>query len=88
MTATATHGKIQSIEPIQLPASSACSVPMPAPCKHTVVRVVSRHEDAEFVECMACREIFDSVEYEDIAREEQADADRRAAEADLAAEGS
>ena len=54
---------------------------MPAPCKHTVVRVVSRHEDAEFVECLACGEIFDSVEYEDMAREEQVEAERLAANA-------
>lgn len=47
---------------------------MPQPCKHAVVRVVSRDEDAEFVECMACGEIFDSVEYEDMAREEAAEA--------------
>ena len=54
---------------------------MPAPCKHTVVRVVSRDEDAEFVECLACGEIFDSVEYEDMAREEQVEAERLAATA-------
>ena len=52
--------------------------PMSAPCKHTVVRVVSRDEDAEFVECLACGEIFDSVEYEDLAREEQVEAERLA----------
>ena len=48
---------------------------MPAPCKHTVVRVVSRQEEAEFVECLACGEIFDSVEYEDMAREEAFEAE-------------
>lgn len=58
---------------------------MPAPCKHIVVRVVSRDEDAEFVECLACGEIFDSVEYEDIAREEQAEAERLRAGASVEA---
>ena len=48
---------------------------MPAPCKHTVVRIVSRDEDAEFVECQACGEIFDSIEYEDMEREEKAAAE-------------
>lgn len=48
---------------------------MPAPCKHSVVRIVARDQDAEFVECLACGEIFDSVEYEDIAREEAAEAE-------------
>ena len=45
---------------------------MTPPCKHTVVRIVSRDEDAEFVECQACGEIFDSIEYEDMEREEKA----------------
>ncbi len=54
---------------------------MPAKCKHTVVRIVSRDEDAEYVECLACGEIFDSVEYEDIAREEHLEAERLAAAA-------
>ena len=48
---------------------------MTAPCKHTVVRIVSRDEDAEFVECQACGEIFDSIEYEDMEREEKAAAE-------------
>ena len=46
-----------------------------APCKHTVVRIVSRTADAEFVECQSCGEIFDSIEYEDMAREEEGAAD-------------
>ncbi len=48
---------------------------MSAPCKHTVVRIVSRDEDAEYVECQACGEIFDSIEYEDMEREEKAAAE-------------
>ena len=44
---------------------------MPTPCKHPIVKVVAREEDAEFVECQQCGEVFDSVEYEDMALEEQ-----------------
>jgi hypothetical protein len=40
-------------------------------CKHPVVKIVSRDEDAEFVECQSCGEIFDSAEFSDIAIEEE-----------------
>ncbi len=43
----------------------------PPACKHRVVRVVSRTEDAEYVECQSCGEVFDTIEYEDMAREEE-----------------
>jgi hypothetical protein len=43
---------------------------MPVPCKHPSVRIVSRHDDAEFVECLECGEVFDSDEFQDIAIEE------------------
>lgn len=42
-----------------------------SPCKHPVVRVVSRQDDAEFVECQHCGEVFDSVEYADMELEER-----------------
>jgi hypothetical protein len=42
-------------------------------CKHPIVKIVSRDEDAEFVECQSCGEIFDSTEFSDIAIEEQAE---------------
>ncbi len=35
-------------------------------CRHPRVQVVSRHEDAEFVECLECREIFESSEFRDM----------------------
>ena len=44
---------------------------MPASCKHPQVRVVAREEDAEFVECQKCGEVFDSAEFSDIAIEEE-----------------
>ncbi len=40
-------------------------------CRHTRVQIVSRDEDAEFVECLDCREIFESSEFKDMAIEEQ-----------------
>ena len=43
---------------------------MTAHCKHPIVKVVSRQDDMEFVECQTCREVFDSAEYNDIALEE------------------
>jgi len=42
-------------------------------CKHPIVKIVSRDEDAEFVECQSCGEIFDSTEFSDIAIEEKAE---------------
>jgi hypothetical protein len=44
---------------------------MTAPCKHPIVKVVSREEDAEFVECQSCGEVFDSAELSDMAIEER-----------------
>ena len=35
-------------------------------CKHPRVQIVSRDEDAEFVECQECGEIFDSSEFKDM----------------------
>jgi hypothetical protein len=47
------------------------SPPMTAQCKHPIVKVVAREDDAEFVECQQCGEVFDSVEFSDIALEEE-----------------
>jgi hypothetical protein len=35
-------------------------------CKHPRVRIVAREEDAEFVECQECGEVFDSDEFRDM----------------------
>lgn len=40
-------------------------------CQHPRVQIVSRDEDAEFVECLECREIFESSEFKDMAIEER-----------------
>ena len=43
------------------------------PCQHPRVQIVSRDEDAEFVECLECREIFESSELKDMSIEESVD---------------
>ena len=45
------------------------------PCKHPRVQIVSRDEDAEFVECLECREIFESSELKDMSIEERTEAE-------------
>ena len=45
-------------------------IPMEKPCKHPRVRVVAREEDAEFVECQECGDVFESSEFKDMAIEE------------------
>ena len=40
------------------------------PCKHPRVQIVSRDEDAEYVECMECGDIFESSEFKDMNIEE------------------
>jgi hypothetical protein len=42
-------------------------------CKHPKVRIVAREEDAEYVECLDCGEVFDSNEFRDMAIEETQD---------------
>lgn len=42
-------------------------------CKHPKVRVVAREDDAEYVECLECGEVFDSNEFRDMAIEELQD---------------
>ncbi len=44
-------------------------------CQHPRVQIVSRDEDAEFVECLECREVFESSEFKDMAIEERTPAD-------------
>ena len=41
------------------------------PCKHPRVQIVSRDQEAEFVECKECGEIFDSSEFKDMNIEER-----------------
>jgi hypothetical protein len=39
-------------------------------CKHPRVQIVAREEDAEFVECLECGDIFESSEFKDMTIEE------------------
>jgi hypothetical protein len=42
----------------------------PQPCKHPRVQIVGRDEDAEFVECKECGEVFEASEFKDMTIEE------------------
>lgn len=57
------------------PIQSSPQKVRPDQCKHPTVQVVSRDEDAEYVECKECGEVFDSSEFKDMAKEEAADPD-------------
>ena len=60
---------------------------MDTPCKHPKVRIVAREEDAEFVECQECGEVFDSDEFRDMEIEAKAAAAAASSpEADLSEE--
>jgi hypothetical protein len=39
-------------------------------CKHPRVRIVSREEDSEFVECELCGDIFEASEFRDMQIED------------------
>ena len=60
---------MSSIRPITpTPPQNA---PMSQPCRHPRVQIVSRDEDSEFVECLECREVFESSEFKDMDIEER-----------------
>ena len=42
----------------------------PRECRHPRVRVVTREEDSEFVECLGCGDVFESSEFKDMDIEE------------------
>ncbi len=44
---------------------------MTNPCQHPRVQVVARDEDSEFVECLECREVFESSEFRDMDIEQR-----------------
>ena len=49
---------------------------MASVCKHPRVRIVSRHDDIEFVECLECGEVFDFEEFRDMEIEETVDTEQ------------
>jgi hypothetical protein len=56
------------------------STKMVTACKHPKVRIVSRQEDTEYLECLECGDVFDAEEFNDMAIEESAE--KEAVEAD------
>ena len=64
------EGSGRSVMTFTQPANRSYSYPqseaMSQTCRHPRVQVVSRDEDAEFVECLECREIFESSEFRDM----------------------
>jgi hypothetical protein len=54
-------------QPSQLPQKKV----IPEHCKHPQVQIVSRDEEAEYVECQQCGEVFESSELKDMAIEEK-----------------
>lgn len=48
------------------------SRPMNEKCRHPRVQIVAREEDSEFVECLECREVFESSEFKDMEIEDSA----------------
>lgn len=48
------------------------TITMATACRHPKVRIVSRHEDSEFVECLECGEVFDAEEFRDMEIEDTA----------------
>jgi hypothetical protein len=57
---------MNSIHPVTTSSSYPQGEAMEKKCLHPRVQVVSRDEDAEFVECLECREIFESSEFRDM----------------------
>ncbi len=57
------------------PASALVPQKRATACSHPKVQVVSRDDDAEYVECLECREVFESSEFQDMAIEEKIDSE-------------
>jgi hypothetical protein len=64
-----TSGFMTSKPPLNIPNETNQQ-----PCKHPRVQIVSREDDAEFVECLECGDIFESSEFEDMSIEERTQA--------------
>jgi Zn ribbon nucleic-acid-binding protein len=64
----------------QTPESKRREKAMATVCKHPRVRIVSRHDDAEFVECLECGEVFDSEEFHDMEIEETVETEQAESE--------
>ena len=60
-----------SLQP-QRNTEQSVSSPTNQKCRHPRVQIVAREEDSEFVECLECREVFESSEFKDMAIEDSA----------------
>jgi Zn ribbon nucleic-acid-binding protein len=58
------------------PPQFKSNLTMATVCKHPRVRIVSRHDDIEFVECLECGEVFDSEEFRDMEIEDTVQAEQ------------
>jgi hypothetical protein len=61
---------------------------MAAVCKHPRVRIVSRHGDTEYVECLECGEVFDSEEFRDMEIEDTVEREKASGEAEETSDNS
>ena len=74
----AENGSSEKVKFKSMPAAQNQPSPERAkdkPCQHPRVQIVAREEDQEFVECLECREIFDSSEFRDMSIEESTEED-------------
>jgi hypothetical protein len=53
------------------PSPSLPQKPSRERCKHPQVQIVSRDEEAEYLQCRECGDIFESSELKDMAIEEK-----------------
>jgi hypothetical protein len=65
------NGRRKLVPPVKRTYDDPQSEAMDNPCRHPRVQVVSRDEDAEYVECLECREVFESSEFRDMDIEEK-----------------
>ncbi len=52
------------------PSSPSDKKPGIGTCRHPRVQVVAREDDAEFVQCIECGDVFESSEFKDMNIEE------------------
>jgi hypothetical protein len=60
----------QPSQPLQKNSQPFQKEVSPELCKHPRVRIVSRDEESEYVECQECGDVFESSEFKDMAIEE------------------
>jgi hypothetical protein len=63
---TGLHRNVRSPYMSSQPRPNQPELSVPQACKHPSVRIVAREEDAEFVECVECGDIFESSEFRDM----------------------